>query len=369
MATSATGPGARRRRVGADATPRVDPGPGRRWYAGRSLILAIGDVHGCVDELRELLAKLPCSPETTIVFLGDYVDRGPASREVIETILELGQRCNVVALKGNHEEMFLDYLEAPASPGAASFIYNGGSATLASYANAHGEVTLPAAHLGFLRSLPVMHQTEDHVFVHAGLPQLPLDQLDLERDAATMLWTRGQFLKTRFDWGKVVVHGHTPVPRVTQWPNRINIDTGCVFRGRLTALALPGETRFSVRRMGAAPQVVLRDPAGIRQAYRFTGSIPVLVRHGERVLEFLTVDYSELGMYLRAVDPGENLRLGEGKRIEGVVGPASPSPVGFTAIIVRRRVDDLGVHYGVKLLETRPFEPPGAASDDPASAG
>ena len=322
------------------------------------MIFAIGDVHGCVDELRLLLNKLPRTSETTIVLLGDYVDRGPNSREVIDTVLELGQHCTTVALMGNHEAMFLDYLNDPASAAAGAFIYNGGSATLASYADTHGEVTIPKQHTDFLHSLQLMYEHEHNVFVHAGLPQIPLDQVDPDHDRPTMLWTRGQFLRTDYDWGKVVVHGHTPVPRVTLRPNRINLDTGCVFDGRLTALALPGEVRFSVGRTQAPRQVVLRDTTGIRTAHRFVGTIPVRVTHAGCVREFVTVDYSELGMYLRAIDPAENARFEEGERIEGVVGPSSSSPVGFVGIIVRRRINDLGVHYGVKIVDSSPTDSP-----------
>ncbi len=323
------------------------------------MIFAIGDVHGCVNELRLLLNKLPRNPDTTIVLLGDYVDRGPSSREVIETVLELSQQCNVVALKGNHEAMFLDYLDQPQSAAAGQFIYNGGSATLASYADEHGEFTVPDEHLGFLRSLPLMHTTEHSVFVHAGLPLVPLDQISLADHEPTLLWTRGRFLRTDYEWGKVVVHGHTPVPRATLWPNRINIDTGCVYRGRLTAISLPGEVKFSVKRTNAEFRVVLRDLSGqgIRKAHRFTGAIPVSVHRGDRVHEFVTVDYSEIGMYLRTVDPAENSRFNEGERITGIVGPKSLSPVEFIGVIVRQRIDDFGVHYGVKLIDNAD-EPP-----------
>ena len=319
------------------------------------MIFAIGDVHGCADELRALLNKLPHTPDTTIVLLGDYIDRGPDSRAVIDTILELRERCHVVALMGNHEAMLLDYLDAPTSAAGGMFIYNGGSATLASYADDHGEVAFPGDHVELVRGLPRMFQSDHNVFVHAGLPRVPLGEVDVERDGATLMWTRGQFLKTEYNWGKVVVHGHTPVARVTIRPNRINIDTGCVYRGRLTALALPGETRFSVKWMHEPRRIVLRDPSGIREAHRFTGTVPVRVLRGERAHDFVTVDYSEFGMFLRALDPAANARFRVGERIEGVVGPDDHSPIAFLGIIVRERIDDRGVHYGVKLTDTSAF--------------
>jgi len=330
-------------------------------------LFAIGDIHGCADELRLLLERIPRTSETTIVFLGDYIDRGPSSRAVIETVLELAEQCHVVALRGNHEAMLLDYLDAPQSAAAATFVYNGGSATLASYADARGHVQIPDAHIAFFRELPIWHQTERAVFVHAGLPQRPLGELDPERDGPTMLWTRGGFLKTKYDWGKVVIHGHTPVPRVTVWPNRINLDTGCVFNGKLTALEVPGQTCFSVRRLPARRRIVLPDRDGRREAHRFVGSIPVRVKRGDRIHVFVTVDYSEVGMYLRSVDVADNARFEETERIEGVVGPETSSPVSFSGIIVRKRIDDNGVHYGVKVLDTAPFDP--HAATGPAAVG
>jgi serine/threonine protein phosphatase 1 len=328
------------------------------------VLFAIGDIHGCVDELRQLLNQLPRSSETTLVFLGDYIDRGPSSREVIDTLIELGQRTTVIPLMGNHEAMFLDFLRDPHSSGGASFIYNGGSATLASYADGD-QYVIPEDHVTFLQKLAVMHETDHNVFVHAGLPQIPLVDIDPEDDLhrSTMMWIRGRFLKTTYDWGKVVVHGHTPVRRVTSWPNRINIDTGCVMDGRLTALALPGETRFSVRRMRQPQKIVLRDVGGIREAKRFMGTIPVRVTRGTYVHELVTVDYSELGMYLRAVHP-DAPRFTAGERIDGVVGPDTPSPVSFSGIVVRTRVDEAGVHYGIKLTDSGPVATPG--DSDPA---
>jgi serine/threonine protein phosphatase 1 len=318
------------------------------------VIFAIGDIHGCANELRQLLNQLPQDPDTTIVFLGDYVDRGPDSREVIDTILELSQRCTVVPLLGNHEEMFREFLRDPESRTAAMFILNGGSATLASYSNGTQDYDVPDTHLSFLQTLQVMHVTDQNVFVHAGLPQIPLADIDPEDDdhLATMLWTRGRFLKTSYEWGKVVVHGHTPVRRVTQWPNRINIDTGCVYDGRLTALALPGEARFSVRRRPQAQRILLRDPRGTREAFRFHGAVAVRVKREGRMHELVTVDYSELGMYLRALDP-DAPRFSQGERIEGIVGPGDTSSVSFKGVVVRTRMEDAGMHYGIKVEDTR----------------
>ena len=314
------------------------------------MIFAIGDVHGCADELRLLLNRLPIAPESTVVFLGDYVDRGPRSAEVIDTVLELSQHCNVVALMGNHEAMFLDYLKDPTSARAGAFIYNGGSATLASYADARGEVNVPEAHLRFLRELRLSYQDESYYFVHAGVPTIPLRRVDERRHRMHMLWMRGRFLTTDYAWDKIVVHGHTPVERAQILPNRINIDTGCVFRRRLTGIALPGERLFSVRRLAVPRRIVLRDADSRRAAVRFRGEVPVRLERQGRTLDLVTVDYSELGMYLRAVDPDAGLEVGE--PIAGVVGPDPESLVAFRGVVVRRHKDDAGVHYGVKILES-----------------
>jgi serine/threonine protein phosphatase 1 len=321
------------------------------------LIIAIGDVHGCADELRLLLNKLPLSDEVEVVFLGDYVDRGPRSREVIDTVLELQPQCRVVPLMGNHEAMFLDYLDDPTSGKAGAFVYNGGSATLSSYADERGEVFIPPAHVEFLRTLRLSHETKDYFFVHAGVPRAPLAQLDQRRHGSALLWMRGDFLTTDYDWGKTIVHGHTVVPRVQIQANRICVDTGCVFGRRLSAIALPGERVISVPRRDAIDRVVLRDSSSRRAAIRFLGEVPVVVRRGTERHAFTTVDYSELGMYMRAADAGRAPHFDVGERLEGVVGPDAQSLVSFDGAVVRRRSDDLGVHYAVKIFATRPALP------------
>ena len=295
------------------------------------MIFAIGDIHGCADELRLLLNRLPRTPETTIVCLGDYIDRGPSSREVIDTILELRQTSKVIALIGNHEQMLLDYLAAPESPAAGIFIFNGGSATLASYADGHGEVTIPEEHLDFLRSLRIVYETDDNVFVHAGLPQMPLAEIDPERDRETMIWTRGRFLTTDYDRGKGRRARSHPRPSgdVTTQPDQ--------HRYRLCVSRPTDRDRTTWRNLlqretnARAPADQLRDTIGIREAHRFTGTVPVRVRRGDRVHEFVTVDYSELGMYLRALDVTEHHRFNVGERIEGVVGPDDHLPSASSA--------------------------------------
>lgn len=189
--------------------------------AGR--LLAVGDIHGCRDLLVDLMAKVAPAPEDLLVFLGDYVDRGPDTRGVIDELLKLRQshpRC--IFLKGNHEAMFLEYLDGT---DPFPFLLNGGANTLASYQD-DDDVRIPPEHLDFLRKLELYHETDRFIFVHAGLrPGVPLDR-QVERD---LLWIRREFLDSNYDWGKTLVFGHTPQQSPLMTPKRIGLDTGAVY--------------------------------------------------------------------------------------------------------------------------------------------
>jgi serine/threonine protein phosphatase 1 len=208
-------------------------------------IYAIGDIHGCFDQLRALMDKIPIQMgRDKLVFMGDYIDRGPESYAVVEYLIELRDRFPaVVFLKGNHEEMLENYLE-----GADRFTYllNGGQQTLDDYLRRVGPVqkrAIPENHLAFFKSLVLFHQTENYIFVHAGLRQnLPLEKQRME----DMLWIREQFVTSRHDFGKKVIFGHTPFPEPLVESNKIGIDTGAVYGNRLTCVQLPEETFFSV---------------------------------------------------------------------------------------------------------------------------
>src|SRR5678815_719209 len=117
-------------------------------------LYAIGDIHGCADELDDLLTRLPLQSGSTLVFLGDYIDRGPKSRQVIERVLDLRRHFEVIALRGNHEQMLLEFLEGESDQLVARFVLNGGSSTLASYADPSGHYGIPPSHEEFFRSLP-----------------------------------------------------------------------------------------------------------------------------------------------------------------------------------------------------------------------
>ena len=201
-----------------------------------SFIYAIGDIHGSWDKLRRLIARCEQHADgrsAKFVFLGDYIDRGPESSDVIRFLIERqsDQGDSVVTLMGNHEAMMLGVLDG--SMKRSIWLEQGGAATLQSYGVADVR-DLPSAHLDWLRSLQLTHDDGQRFFVHAGVdPDLPLDA----QSEPALLWIREPFLSDQRDYGRLMVHGHTPVR--TGMPdlrrNRLNVDTGAVFGGPLTA--------------------------------------------------------------------------------------------------------------------------------------
>jgi serine/threonine protein phosphatase 1 len=190
------------------------------------------------------------------VFLGDYVDRGPDSYGVLDRLIERGQTHEAVFLKGNHELFLLEFLRDPGK--LNQWRQFGGLDTLMSYGVAptfnatEAELDLladalfqamPVRHRDFLRRLETSFSCGDYFFVHAGVrPQLPLDQ-QREED---LLWIRDEFLRYEHDFGKIVVHGHTPVDEPEIRSNRINIDTGAYATGKLTCLVLERDKRWFI---------------------------------------------------------------------------------------------------------------------------
>lgn len=223
------------------------------------MLYAIGDIHGRLDKLEELLAALPLRPDDRLVFLGDYVDRGPDSRGVIERLLRVAAERPSVFLMGNHESMFLDFLGWKGSQyfGADVFIANGGAETLLSYdyfdqpEPRPRHFRLPPEHEAFFRSLRMHHHEGDFLFVHAGLGRSlvrsdHLDQALRGVRSEELLWDRSTMdLPHRL--GVTIVYGHTPRADFgVRWnqPYSIGIDTGAVYGGPLTAIRLPDETIF-----------------------------------------------------------------------------------------------------------------------------
>ena len=201
-------------------------------------IYAIGDIHGCADKLRRLMGQLDIDPERDqLVFVGDYIDRGPSSFEVVDYLLGLKSLFrHLVFLKGNHEQMLEDYL---AGPDKLTFLMNGGQATLDSYIRhrqSPDAPIIPQRHQAFFKSLQLFHETENYIFVHAGLkPKVPL----VQQDPKDLLWIRSQFIYSTDDFGKPVVFGHTPFPEPLVQANKIGIDTGAVYGHQLTCVKLP----------------------------------------------------------------------------------------------------------------------------------
>jgi diadenosine tetraphosphatase ApaH/serine/threonine PP2A family protein phosphatase len=220
-------------------------------------IYAIGDIHGRLDLLNELLARISAdialrpAVRPLYVFLGDYIDRGSASRETIDRLIEHGKTHESVFLKGNHELIAIKCLSDRGL--FDQWLRLGGLETLVSYgvpaetlANGkqiaelqsafHG--ALPQAHFRFFRDLKNSFECGDFFFAHAGVkPNVELSR-QKEND---LLWIRGEFLTSTDDFGKIIVHGHTPTHEIEVAPNRINIDTGAFATGRLSCLVLEGE--------------------------------------------------------------------------------------------------------------------------------
>ena len=226
-----------------------------------SRIYAVGDIHGRADLLERLhdLIRADAAPfhdrRLAIVYLGDYIDRGPSSREVLDTLLTSAlPGFETVHLKGNHEDLLLRFLDDART--GLNWTLMGGDATLMSYGAAdgrrlrgsvdfetmqkklHGQ--LPPAHLEFLHNLGSFHVEGDYMFVHAGVrPGRPIE----DQDEMDMLWIRDVFLQSTDDHGRVVVHGHSITHEAEIRPNRIGIDTGAYATGRLTCLVLEGAER------------------------------------------------------------------------------------------------------------------------------
>lgn len=214
-------------------------------------VLVVGDIHGCRHELDLMLADLAAGPGDTLVFLGDYVDRGPDVRGVVQRLVELqaGATARTVFLRGNHEDMLLGYLGRGGHYGEA-FLANGGDVTVRSYGVTgrpspdRFERALPTAHLEFLSTTTFLHDEPDYLMVHAGLrPDRPLER----QSPHDLIWIRDEFIARPHGFGKTVIFGHTPMREVLEdLPYKIGIDTGCVYGGRLTCLEVESGTLYQV---------------------------------------------------------------------------------------------------------------------------
>lgn len=205
-------------------------------------LIAIGDVHGCAQTLDRMLERLAPTAEDHLVFVGDYVDRGPDSRGVLDRLIALAERRRCTFLRGNHEALMLTYLDG--LDGDLWFA-NGGIATLRSYQSGGQPLEIPESHVDFIRRTQLYLDTPDFFFVHAGLkPGLSIADNLARYGENVLLWERGHLSADEVAWEKPVVFGHTPQQAPISQERMICIDTGCVFfthpmYGRLTAVRLP----------------------------------------------------------------------------------------------------------------------------------
>lgn len=260
------------RRPASTAIPSADARAGHTPSGTR--IYAIGDVHGCIDLLDRLQARIKAElahdphARALVIYLGDYVDRGPDSKPVLDR-LAAGPiaGCAAIHLMGNHERLMMQALASRDARTVDRWLVNGGAQTLQSYgidlaqpgdrlapgrsrlspgdrtaAMTAFSAALPATHRAFLAGLALWHKAGGYVFVHAGIrPNVPLDH----QRAEDLLWIREPFLHSAADFGFVVVHGHTIQREPEERTNRVGIDTGAYFYGRLCCAVLDGpERRF-----------------------------------------------------------------------------------------------------------------------------
>ena len=220
-------------------------------------IYAVGDIHGCLDKLEQAHARIEAdraregASSAPLIHVGDLVDRGPSSAGVIgylQSVCETDRR--VVVLRGNHDQMFVDFLtqdmDTLRRSGSLAWTDGtmGGRATLASYgvrnwlksaAQKAALETIPQGHIDFMSRLPLMYEAGDCLFVHAGIrPKIPLN----EQDPDDLMWIRTEFLLSTADHGPLIVHGHTPIDEVVHYGNRLAIDTGAAFGGSLSAVVI-----------------------------------------------------------------------------------------------------------------------------------
>jgi len=221
-------------------------------------IYAVGDIHGRYDLLERLLDRIAVDAgaaavdDNILIMLGDYIDRGPQSREVIERLSgDPLPGFTTICLRGNHEAALLDFFDSPSTLETWSMF--GGRETLLSYGVPADMLPpesrdttaardlfckrLPTHHRAFFAGLSANAEIGDYIFVHAGLrPGVPVAR----QDETDMIWIRHEFLQFKGDFGKKVVHGHTPVAQPEVHVNRINVDTGAYYSNRLTCVVLEG---------------------------------------------------------------------------------------------------------------------------------
>ncbi len=197
----------------------------------------IGDIHGHLSKLKKIISAVSeeIKKSDTFIFLGDYIDRGPSSFEVIEYLIELSLKYKTVFLTGNHEDMFIKYLTDGAN--YSNYIKNGGGFTITSYIKNMNELVLPENHKLFFSNLKLYYEGDDFIAVHAGLnPEI--SNLE-EQDRYDLIWIREDFYKYPHKWEKTIIFGHTPTPYINnsdsvyidEKRNIIGLDTNAMSEG------------------------------------------------------------------------------------------------------------------------------------------
>lgn len=205
--------------------------------------IAIGDIHGCYRSTIALLEKLEPFRDRRFIFIGDYIDRGPDSKQVVDLMLDLEKKIDCIFLRGNHEQMLLDALM---NNDMSLWLMNGGRTTINSYTSGRSDkLILPDDHKEFYESTRMFYETPDYFFVHAGISPAKTIEESLKDDKLEeeFLWERSHLDAFETPWEKTVVFGHTPQPQPLKKEQMIGIDTGCVYDrrgyGKLTAVKLP----------------------------------------------------------------------------------------------------------------------------------
>jgi serine/threonine protein phosphatase 1 len=206
----------------------------------------IGDIHGQLSKLEKLISVIKKNIETNdlIIFLGDYLDRGPKSFEVVEFLLKLKTENNIICLMGNHEDMFLRYVSI--GDNYDNYMRNGGKYTIRSYSRNSNEFVIPETHKKFYNSLKLYYEDDLFIAVHAGINPKVRNIADQKRD--DLIWIRENFYQYNKRWDKTIIFGHTPTVYINNSKNVyidterniIGIDTNAMSEGfPLTCIRLP----------------------------------------------------------------------------------------------------------------------------------
>ena len=235
---------------------------------------------------------------------------------------------------------------------SGNFVLNGGSATLASYSTDGTTYSIPTSHREFLDGLKLFHVTDKHFFVHAGIPpNYDFSPTVDEKTSHQFLWIRQVFLDSKVKWPRIIVHGHTPVEKAEVLPNRINLDTGCVFGRRLSAMNMSTGEIYSVERNQVERPTFLTHTlrGGRARAKRFAGDVAVEILVGEVGFAFHTVNYNEFGLLVYAAPGAEHLQFNLGEALAGLIKPGGDNIFHFQGTVMRKDMVSGVAHYGLRF--------------------